>query len=620
MSTRITDLPQAETLNGSEIMPLVQNGVTKKATLDFINLASPAALILQQTQQVYQDTVGVSDATTVVYNQTVAVKVETEETLIEFEAIYLGPHAVAPTVDNEGNPLQTGSLYWSTAVSAMFAWSGTEWVAFSSAVDSVNGQIGAVIITRGDLGAAASGANADITSLSALAGDLFLIKGAYFDTAENGPADEGELRWNASAGALFQGVDNVGNSVALNQAVLTRVKNPSGVTLGKGRVVRRSGFEVSTGAVEVLMPTSSEGYLSSSITGVLLDDVVAGGYGFAVRFGTVRNFDTTGAAQGETWAAGDTLYLSPTTPGGLTKFIPLAPNNRISLASVSHANASGTLFVNLFGGQKLDNDERVNLSSLTDGDVLQYEEDDGVFVNRSFAAAGIEPAGTAAAAIVAHVAEVDPHPQYVDESKISDAIAAHVALPDPHTQYTTAAEAAAAAPVQSVAGKTGIVSLASGDVGLGNVTNNAQLKIASNLSDLNNVAAARSNLGLGAAATASLINALNSTSTTGALTAAQGKVLQDSKLANYTVTTTAVGKTLANRERCSVTAATQTITLPATPSAGWEVIVAVGDFVDTVVNRNAKPIMSLAENLTIDVANVAVTFLYVDATIGWRII
>jgi len=63
MSTRITDLPQAEVLNGSEIMPLVQNGVTKKATLDFINLAAPAALILAQTQQVYADTVVVKEAT-----------------------------------------------------------------------------------------------------------------------------------------------------------------------------------------------------------------------------------------------------------------------------------------------------------------------------------------------------------------------------------------------------------------------------------------------------------------------------------------------------------------------------------------------------------------------------
>ena len=46
-----------------------------------------------------------------------------------------------------------------------------------------------------------------------------------------------------------------------------------------------------------------------------------------------------------------------------------------------------------------------------------------------------------------------------------DADAAHVAAADPHPQYTTTAEAAAAAPVQSVAGKTGAVTLTASDVG-----------------------------------------------------------------------------------------------------------------------------------------------------------
>ena len=56
------------------------------------------------------------------------------------------------------------------------------------------------------------------------------------------------------------------------------------------------------------------------------------------------------------------------------------------------------------------------------------------------------------------------------------AIASHIAAPDPHTQYTTTAEAAAAAPVQTVAGKTGLVSLDKTDVGLSNVTNDSQVK------------------------------------------------------------------------------------------------------------------------------------------------
>lgn len=45
------------------------------------------------------------------------------------------------------------------------------------------------------------------------------------------------------------------------------------------------------------------------------------------------------------------------------------------------------------------------------------------------------------------------------------AVTAHVAATDPHPTYTTTAEAAAAAPVQTVAGRTGAVALAAADIG-----------------------------------------------------------------------------------------------------------------------------------------------------------
>lgn len=56
------------------------------------------------------------------------------------------------------------------------------------------------------------------------------------------------------------------------------------------------------------------------------------------------------------------------------------------------------------------------------------------------------------------------------DARAALAVADHVAQPDPHPQYATPAEAAAAAPVQSVNGKTGVVSLAPADVGLASGT------------------------------------------------------------------------------------------------------------------------------------------------------
>ena len=85
------------------------------------------------------------------------------------------------------------------------------------------------------------------------------------------------------------------------------------------------------------------------------------------------------------------------------------------------------------------------------------------------------------------------------------------------------------------------------------------------------------------------------------------------------VSTTGTSKTVTNREFCEVTTAGQTITLPASPSVGQQTIVGIGNFTDTVVARNGSNIMSLAEDITLDVAYKKVSFTYVDATIGWRI-
>jgi hypothetical protein len=49
-----------------------------------------------------------------------------------FDDRYLGAKATPPTVDNDGNPLITGALYWDTALNQMFVWSGSAWGSISS--------------------------------------------------------------------------------------------------------------------------------------------------------------------------------------------------------------------------------------------------------------------------------------------------------------------------------------------------------------------------------------------------------------------------------------------------------------------------------------------------------
>jgi len=59
------------------------------------------------------------------YAQTQANKAE--DLWEEFNALYLGAFAVAPTEDNQGNPLQVGALYWNSSLNQLFSWNGLSW-------------------------------------------------------------------------------------------------------------------------------------------------------------------------------------------------------------------------------------------------------------------------------------------------------------------------------------------------------------------------------------------------------------------------------------------------------------------------------------------------------------
>ena len=50
----------------------------------------------------------------------------------DFDDRYLGAKSTPPTLDNDGNPLLTGALYWNTVTNEMFVWSGTAWGGISS--------------------------------------------------------------------------------------------------------------------------------------------------------------------------------------------------------------------------------------------------------------------------------------------------------------------------------------------------------------------------------------------------------------------------------------------------------------------------------------------------------
>lgn len=73
-----------------------------------------------------------------------------------FDDRYLGAKSSAPSVDNDGNALLTGALYWNTSVNSLYVWDGSAWnqAAFDitgSGVLSFNTRTGSVTLSSTDV-------------------------------------------------------------------------------------------------------------------------------------------------------------------------------------------------------------------------------------------------------------------------------------------------------------------------------------------------------------------------------------------------------------------------------------------------------------------------------------
>ena len=87
--------------------------------------ANPTVALGAATKQ-YVDTVAGSATAAA------AAQAATEAVYDSFDDRYLGAKSTAPTVDNDGNALLTGALYWNSTSNTMFAWSGSAWGSISS--------------------------------------------------------------------------------------------------------------------------------------------------------------------------------------------------------------------------------------------------------------------------------------------------------------------------------------------------------------------------------------------------------------------------------------------------------------------------------------------------------
>jgi hypothetical protein len=88
--------------------------------------------------------------------------------------------------------------------------------------------------------------------------------------------------------------------------------------------------------------------------GVVSENISKNQTGKIIVIGEVTGLNTTGSLQGETWNDGDVLYVSSTTPGGLTKIQPTAPNHLVVVGYVVYAHSNqGKIYCKVMNGWEI---------------------------------------------------------------------------------------------------------------------------------------------------------------------------------------------------------------------------------------------------------------------------
>lgn len=203
----------------------------------------------------------------------------------------------------------------------------------------------------------------------------------------------GATEWNNTIGSsqtlLKGGNVTLKNGVDLVARIVNKVTPNTTLTKAAYQVVKVTGAQGQRLAVDLAQANNDNN--SADTLGVVTETIATNQEGFILTVGQIENINTTGSLQGETWADGDVLYLSPTTAGKMTNIKPTgATGHIVVLGYVEYAHSSqGKIYVKIMNGWELDELHNVYISSVADKQLLSYDNATSLWKNKSVTTADI---------------------------------------------------------------------------------------------------------------------------------------------------------------------------------------------------------------------------------------
>ena len=184
----------------------------------------------------------------------------------------------------------------------------------------------------------------------------------YYDDSNN------RLKVQTEISSSAEGI----TEIALGQQLAVRVKNVSGVSLAKGKIVHISG-STNSDTPHVTTASYESDSVSADTLGVLMSTVAANDTGYALLYGVLTGIDLS------SYAVGDMLYLS--SSGDFTTTTPQSPLHEVRIGQITRAQNNGAMFVRIQNGYETDELHDVLFSSKAEGDLIAWDNATGVWRN-----------------------------------------------------------------------------------------------------------------------------------------------------------------------------------------------------------------------------------------------
>lgn len=181
------------------------------------------------------------------------------------------------------------------------------------------------------------------------------------------PLESGDIKANQEIIIVYDGTNF--QAIGLTSAhLLAYVHNAEGSVISKGQVVY--AFGSSGNKMSVKLARADADTTSAKTIGIVYDSTIGiGAEGYIIIQGAIVGVNTAA------YSAGDTLYLSASTFGGLTNVKPYAPDHLVYVGVVERANAgNGQIYVRCQNGYELEEIHDVDLITVppVNNDLLAY--------------------------------------------------------------------------------------------------------------------------------------------------------------------------------------------------------------------------------------------------------